>query len=113
MNSGDTPIPQLFGIDSDDCVLTSWYNHEKKVKYLGIEIKKDYNIKYTYESGATKNIELKSGQKIILVLYKITSIENIVSKLGDLGLKMKQYITTETGETGLIITTRKPLNERL
>lgn len=106
-------IPQLFGFDPDDCVLTTWYNHEKKVKYLGVEIKKDYNIKYTYESGSTKNIEIKSGQKLILILYKINSIENIVCKLSELGLKMKQYITTETGETGLIISTRKLLKDRL
>ena len=106
-------IPQLFGFDTDDCVLTTWYNHEKKVKYLGIEIKKDYSIKYTYESGSTKNIEIKSGQKLILVFYKINSVESIICKLGELGLKMKQYITTETGETGLIIFTRKPLKDRL
>jgi SAM-dependent methyltransferase len=106
-------IPELFGFNPDDLVLTTWYTNDSKVKCLGVELKKDTILEYTFKSGVKKSIRINGSQRIMLVSYRIYSIEEVIQKQSELGLELKQYLSTDTGETGMIVSSKKSMRDRL
>jgi SAM-dependent methyltransferase len=106
-------IPRLFGLSPEDLVLTTWFSEENKVKCLGVELKKDTILDYTFKNGIKKSIRINGGQRIMLVSYRIYSIDEIIKKQSELGLELNQYISTDTRETGLIVSSKKSMRERL
>jgi SAM-dependent methyltransferase len=106
-------IPRLFGFNPEDLVLTTWFSDDSKVKCLGVELKKDTILEYTFKNGIKKTIRINGSQRIMLASYRIYSIDEIINKQSQLGLELNHYLSTDTGETGLIVSSKKSMRERL
>jgi SAM-dependent methyltransferase len=95
-------IPNLLGIDSDQCEIKLEFDDSKKLKKRSIILDKDYILNFNL-FGQTRSIELYSGQGICTWKHYVLTIEEIISELKSVGLDPVNIKVDISGSTALVI----------
>jgi uncharacterized SAM-dependent methyltransferase len=94
-------VPKLLGIDTENCDVIRRYNENIKAKTAYLILDKDYEIEFKADNVISK-ISLNKGDEIFIWQFHMSTLEELVSELASVKLKIVQLLTEKNYEYILV-----------